>query len=58
MTEKLMNNEKTWLDFVKFTQKMHYSSHQEDEEKEDDDDSEPEKESCEFYKLNCEYNLL
>lgn len=49
-----MNNEKTWTDFVKFTQQMHDSFGQDDEE----DDSEYEKESYEYYNLNCKYNLL
>lgn len=54
MTDKLMNNEKAWTDFVKFTQQMHDSFGQDDEE----DDSEYEKESYEYYNLNCKYNLL
>ncbi|KAK8898208.1 beta-amylase [Tritrichomonas musculus] len=58
MTEKLMNNEKTWLDFVKFTQQMHFSCYQGEDDDEEDHDSESEKESCEFYNLKCEYNLL
>ena len=58
MTDKLMNNERTWTDFVKFTKQMHNSCYQDDEEEEEDCDSEYEKESCEFYNLKCEYNLL
>ena len=54
MTDKLMNNEKTWTEFIKFTEQMHYSSTQSEEEEE----SYSEKESDEYYFLNCEYNLL
>ncbi|KAK8880843.1 hypothetical protein M9Y10_003537 [Tritrichomonas musculus] len=61
MTDKLMNNEKTWMDFVKFTQQMHYNCSQEDEKDYDDDEesfSDIEKESYEYYDLKCNYNLL
>ncbi|KAK8880536.1 beta-amylase [Tritrichomonas musculus] len=64
MTDKLMNKEKTWTDFVKFTQPMHRNSPQEDEkdyddeEEEEDSFSDYEKESYEYYNLKCDYNLL
>ena len=62
MTDKLMNNEKTWSDFVKFTQQMHCNSPQEDEkdfeEEEEESFSDIEKESYEYYDLKCNYNLL
>ncbi|KAK8865514.1 hypothetical protein M9Y10_011070 [Tritrichomonas musculus] len=58
MTDKLMNNEKIWMDFVKFTQQMHHCCYQEDYEEEEDSDSEYEKECYEYYNSICKYNLL
>ena len=58
MTDKLMNNEKTWTDFVKFTQQMHHCGYQDDYEEEEDSDSEYEKECYEYYNSICKYNLL
>ncbi|KAK8898381.1 beta-amylase [Tritrichomonas musculus] len=57
MTDKLMNNDKIWTNFVKFTEQMHYISSQDDDE-EEDSDSYSEKEGEDFIYLNCEYNLL